>query len=165
MKEQILALREQGFTYNQIKAELGCSKSTISYYCSPDQKAKTQARTAKSREQTALSKFEAFKYNSKGVNNKFTQFKGRGKLDYAYTYQNIIGILATVTACYLCNTDIDYQDPSSFHFDHKVPVSRGGTNELENLGIACSVCNYAKRDMLVDEFLAMCERITKFNAR
>lgn len=31
-KEQILKLREQGYTYNQICKELGCSKGTVSYH-------------------------------------------------------------------------------------------------------------------------------------
>lgn len=40
MREQILKLREQGYSYNQIVAELGCAKSTVSYYCGQDQKTK-----------------------------------------------------------------------------------------------------------------------------
>lgn len=44
MKEKILALRAQGKTYTQIKAELNCSLSTISYYCSPIQKDKNIQR-------------------------------------------------------------------------------------------------------------------------
>lgn len=35
-KEDILRLREQGKSYNEIAEELGCAKSTISYYCSPN---------------------------------------------------------------------------------------------------------------------------------
>ncbi len=33
MKEKILRLRKNGLTYDEIKKELGCSKSTISYHC------------------------------------------------------------------------------------------------------------------------------------
>lgn len=44
MKEDILRLRLEGKTYNQIKDELGCSLSTISYYCNPVQKDKTMER-------------------------------------------------------------------------------------------------------------------------
>ncbi len=44
MKEQILKLREEGKTYNEIKEILGCSKSTISYYCGDKQKEKTNIR-------------------------------------------------------------------------------------------------------------------------
>ena len=45
MKEKILALREQGKSYNQIQEELGCSKGTISYHLGVGQKAKVLERT------------------------------------------------------------------------------------------------------------------------
>lgn len=45
LKESILALREQGLTYNQIKEELECSKSTISYYLGDNQPQKTLERS------------------------------------------------------------------------------------------------------------------------
>lgn len=38
MKEEILKLRQEGKTYNEISSLLGCSKSLISYYCKPDSK-------------------------------------------------------------------------------------------------------------------------------
>ena len=44
MKEQILKLREEGKTYNEIKDILGCSKGTISYYCGVGQKDKNDNR-------------------------------------------------------------------------------------------------------------------------
>ena len=49
MKEQILKLREQGYTYNQIVIELGCSKGTVAYHCGNGQKAKTIDRQRSSR--------------------------------------------------------------------------------------------------------------------
>lgn len=45
MREEILRLRADGRTYNQIKEELGCSLSTISYHCGVGQKTKTLTRT------------------------------------------------------------------------------------------------------------------------
>lgn len=35
-KKDILALRAQGFSYNKIVAQLGCSKATISYHCTKE---------------------------------------------------------------------------------------------------------------------------------
>jgi len=35
LKEKILKLRSENYTFNQIKDILKCSKSTVSYYCSP----------------------------------------------------------------------------------------------------------------------------------
>lgn len=44
MKEQILELRAQGKTYNEIVELLGCSKSTVSYHCGEGQKEKSLSR-------------------------------------------------------------------------------------------------------------------------
>ena len=50
MKEQILQLREQGKTYDEIKEQLGCSKGTIAYHCGEGQKEKTKEANNRRRE-------------------------------------------------------------------------------------------------------------------
>ena len=40
------------------------------------------------------------------------------------------------------------------HLDHKVPISRGGTNWPENLQYLCAHCNCSKSDMLPHEWNA-----------
>lgn len=37
--------------------------------------------------------------------------------------------------------------------DHKMPVSRGGTDDLDNLVLACVQCNVEKQDMTDTEYL------------
>lgn len=44
MKEQILNLRKEGKTYNEIIEIVGCSKSTVSYHCGEKQKEKSKNR-------------------------------------------------------------------------------------------------------------------------
>lgn len=48
-KTDILRLRAEGKTYNQIVNELGCTKSTVCYYLGSDQASKTAARQIASR--------------------------------------------------------------------------------------------------------------------
>lgn len=36
-----------------------------------------------------------------------------------------------------------------FHIDHILPKSKGGTNEVNNLTLACDDCNIGKRDNLL----------------
>jgi 5-methylcytosine-specific restriction endonuclease McrA len=163
LKEKILELRSQGKTYDQIKAVLSCSKSTISYHCNEEQKLKSALRRASRREDKVLTKFEAFKYHTKGVNNKFTHYKERGNGEYDLTLVQVKSLILKTPNCYLCGFGIDYTDPATFNFDHKLPVSRGGLNTLENLGIACKSCNYGKGDLTPEEFIEMCERVSKFN--
>jgi len=40
----------------------------------------------------------------------------------------------------------------TYHIDHKTPISRGGTNDLENLQLLCPTCNLRKHTMTDEEF-------------
>lgn len=40
-----------------------------------------------------------------------------------------------------------------FHIDHKTPVSRGGSNEIDNLQLLCADCNLRKSSLTHEEFL------------
>jgi 5-methylcytosine-specific restriction endonuclease McrA len=44
-----------------------------------------------------------------------------------------------------------------------IPVSRGGDNSLENLGITCKAANQAKGDLTVEEFLKLCADVLTYN--
>ena len=48
-QQQILSLREKGYSYNKIIEEVGCSKSTVSYYLGDSQRAKIKERSQKRR--------------------------------------------------------------------------------------------------------------------
>lgn len=39
-----------------------------------------------------------------------------------------------------------------FEIDHMIPVSRGGSDDLDNLVTSCRTCNRQKRDKTVEEF-------------
>lgn len=40
-----------------------------------------------------------------------------------------------------------------YHLDHRVPLSRGGTNAANNICISCPECNLGKRDKLPHEWI------------
>ena len=40
------------------------------------------------------------------------------------------------------------EDGATLHIDHKIPVSKGGTDELDNLQTLCSDCNLNKSDVI-----------------
>lgn len=54
--------------------------------------------------------------------------------------------------CKLCGAPVDmaarYPDPKSASVDHIIPVSRGGTHDLENLQLTHWKCNHTKRDRI-----------------
>ncbi len=64
-------------------------------------------------------------------------------------YENNIKQYGTLT-CYLCLQRIETGDDQ---LEHKIPLSRGGNHYYNNLGVACSKCNYAKNNKTVEEFL------------
>jgi 5-methylcytosine-specific restriction endonuclease McrA len=36
--------------------------------------------------------------------------------------------------------------------DHMIPVSRGGSDAIDNIAVACTECNAEKRQMTADEY-------------
>ena len=63
-------------------------------------------------------------------------------------YENNIKKWGELT-CYLCLTPIANKKEN---LEHKVPLSRGGTNAYENLDIACERCNKSKKNKTVNEY-------------
>lgn len=51
--------------------------------------------------------------------------------------------------CYLCRIDIASLD--DLHFDHVVPLARGGAHSMENIRPAHARCNQRKHDKLLSE--------------
>jgi 5-methylcytosine-specific restriction endonuclease McrA len=174
MKEEILKLRSEGKTFNEIKTILNCSKSTISYYCSDGQKEKTIKRTKKRRENLILSKLEKFKSrkikNTKESVRKFQKrdndIKKRGKvnnnLNTTFSWTDVIEKFGENTNCYLSGEKINLYE-KGYSFDHIIPVSLGGDNSLDNLGVSNEKVNRMKTDMIPDEFINWCRKILEFN--
>lgn len=50
--------------------------------------------------------------------------------------------------CHICGKEIS---PADLHFDHVVPLSRGGAHVEKNIKPAHSACNYWKNDRLMEE--------------
>jgi 5-methylcytosine-specific restriction endonuclease McrA len=53
--------------------------------------------------------------------------------------------------CHICGKDVD---PSRFHVDHIVPLSRGGRHTYANVALAHPRCNYRKGARLLKEMAA-----------
>jgi len=52
--------------------------------------------------------------------------------------------------CHIC--ELPFTSMRDITFDHHEPLSKGGTDDLENLRLAHSRCNQLKRDMSPKEF-------------
>lgn len=53
--------------------------------------------------------------------------------------------------CYWCQIPV----PDSYHVDHVIPISRGGSNWPSNIVITCASCNLRKNAKMPDEWLAI----------
>ena len=49
--------------------------------------------------------------------------------------------------------------------DHIIPLSKGGTNDLDNLQACCSFCNKAKDDSMGEDFFQRIENIFLYQAQ
>lgn len=56
-------------------------------------------------------------------------------------------VVQTATGCFYCLRII-----GPFEFDHLIPFADGGTNERDNIVLACLPCNRAKKRKTVADF-------------
>jgi 5-methylcytosine-specific restriction endonuclease McrA len=63
--------------------------------------------------------------------------------------------------CFYCGKKLDYDiseveelSRSGFHVDHVIPLSRGGTYEIDNLVPSCFRCNKEKGDKTPEEWMS-----------
>lgn len=54
--------------------------------------------------------------------------------------------------CHYCGERLELFGPRKFQVDHFVPLSRGGTNFVNNLVLACPECNQAKANKMPWEY-------------
>ena len=84
-------------------------------------------------------------------------------MNQKYTYKEALAHLGGLqTKCYLTGTPINLET-DSYCLDHILPVSKGGTNELDNMGITIPSANAAKSDLQLEEFFNLCKLILENN--
>jgi len=165
MKEQILKLRSEGLSYRQIEKKLGCSRSLINYYLAPGAKEKSNERQRgyrKNRKERIL--YEKVRKISMSVAN-FRRRDGskNGKTTHFYSGEEVLAKIGADPVCYLTGRKIDLFDSGSYNFDHVLPPSKGGDNDISNFGICIKEANIAKQDMTIDEFLSFCLEVLRHN--
>lgn len=180
--KQIIELRKQGLSYDEIAKQVNCCKSTVSYHC----KGKTRKNSAEKRERwkanepwifyfsKRVSNFRKRKYKPstyhmcKDWNKKFrtavSEFKLKGTYMENYTYHDALKhVGGTQTHCYLTGTPINILT-DDYQLDHILPVSKGGTNELSNMAIATIEANQMKGGLTNEELFHWCQKILEYNS-
>jgi len=177
-KDDILRLRAEGKSYNEIQSILGVSKSVISYHCGENS---SEKKRVKARNTTSLhrltKKISAFKSRCskesyETFRTKIKTFKKRKYRNRTHAFVNnvsknfsvkdVIEKFGDNPKCYLTGKKININKSETYHLDHIIPTSKGGTNDLDNLGICTKQANYAKNDLSVEELYILCEAILKW---
>ena len=60
---------------------------------------------------------------------------------------------------------IQFNDFQKKTIDHIMPLSRGGTNDIKNLQLACKRCNSMKSNMTMDDMMGQISEILKYNRK
>lgn len=102
-----------------------------------------------------LKKFQKYYQTINGKANSRTQnIKRRARKKNAegyYTTEDIKNMYAAQGArCYYCSISIE----DKYHIEHMTPLSRGGSNWIDNICLACVRCNLSKHTKTSEEFLA-----------
>lgn len=68
----------------------------------------------------------------------------------SYTFDDVWGMYESQQGlCAYCEMPLF----ATFHVDHMVPLSRGGSNSWTNLAVSCIECNLSKGSKTVEEFI------------
>jgi 5-methylcytosine-specific restriction endonuclease McrA len=94
---------------------------------------------------TKHGKFTIRTYNR----NRMRLLKGLSLGTVQCVYEDNIKKYGTLT-CYLCLQPIQFGNDT---LEHRIPISRGGSNLYENLGISCSKCNSEKGTKTEEEYV------------
>lgn len=168
LKEQILILRSDNKSYNEIAKILGCSKSIVGYYCNDITNSKQRKSTSlwrntlKGRIKSRLCTFCArISHGCRRISNRTWRKRLRRYIEHfqnrGMKSLNKIKTLDTINK-FGTKTNIDLEK-DDYCFDHIIPVSKGGSNDLSNLGITTPAANYSKSDLTVEEYLNLCKLV------
>lgn len=174
LKDEILKLHLEGLSTRLIAKSLNCSQSCVRYHTIPGQKEKDFERIYRCRKKNLkviiYRKLHSFNEKTKQYKNIDRGISKTEKLLYQkvfiftegnmeFTVDDVIQKFGINTKCYLTGDNINLLEPKTYHFDHIIPRKHGGTNDLENLGITTSKANFAKRDLLLEEFIDLCRKV------
>jgi 5-methylcytosine-specific restriction endonuclease McrA len=100
----------------------------------------------------------------KGIKNRVTNLKSRSKrLGCEFPKRDEMFYLVRSSfkngfVCYYCGISLKIKGDgyNKFSIDHKIPISRGGGNDIDNMCVCCVRCNEVKGCMTEHEFRDMC---------
>jgi hypothetical protein len=152
-------------THEERKADMRAyyqaNKETFKQKAKQYYKANKEVRDAQGREWARTNKDKTREYNRKSyekdpsktlIRVRARKIKMKGNGVKSYTLEQVLEEYGSV--CYLCEVDIDLTLPRKIgvlgwefglHLDHVTPISKGGSDCLENVAPTHAICNLTKR--------------------
>lgn len=175
LRSQILNLHEQGYTQKEIANILKCAKSAVSYHIYPNERLNCIRRTKNNpiyRKITSyLSSYKReYKIYKRQINLAIQKkiyffmylkkkYKGKQMSKLPITKNDVINKFGENPVCYLSGKKLNWEDASTYSFDHKLPISRGGESTIDNMGICDYKVNQCKNNLTPEEFIQMCKDV------
>ena len=78
------------------------------------------------------------------------------------TTESLLGLIKSQE--YRCQLSGILLEPSTATLDHKIPISSGGSDSIENLQWVSTEVNKAKGSMSQEEFMTMCKRVASWSS-
>lgn len=78
---------------------------------------------------------------------------------------NFLDKFGLAPKCYLTGRNINLNNPKSYHLDHIIPKSKGGSNTFDNMGILYWRINIMKNDMSIFELKQYCLEILSYDQK
>ena len=155
LKQKIHQLRAEGKSYSQIVEQLKCSKGTVAYHCNSNVKHNQNLRQQNWRNENTL-KVKIRNFNHPNQYKRETYGNVRNPL---LTEDALIEKFGTHPHCYITDEPIDLNNPEEYSLDHIIPISKGGTNDISNCGLASKKANMLKNDLTYNELLTLCQTV------
>ena len=74
------------------------------------------------------------------------------RLKGGITFEELKTLYYSTDKCYYCGKEVKPFTVDK-QIEHKIPISKGGTNNIKNLVISCKACNSGKREKTDAEYL------------
>lgn len=130
-------IKGRGVQYYQANKDRLKKKSRLFYHQNKDRATQTQKAYYRANKELYTVRSNARKSRLKAAKGGYTLQEWKNKLD-VWGYR-----------CYLC---LESLIGKTIHIEHRIPISRGGTNWIANIAPACAECNLSKNNKTEKEF-------------